>query len=316
MSFRSPQWLWLLAMAPVFVALLVARERRRAELARRFASERLRGLSNPARAVRPWLLGIAIAALSLALSGPYAGYRSVAVTGTESNRILAIDVSHSMSAEDVGTSRLAAAKAVAKRLIEHHRGRVGLIVFEARAEVVSPLTNDSEALIALLETIQPGEAGIPGSDIGAAVTAALRLTEGDATQKADIVVISDGEEQGSHLADAMRRAKARDVRVSGITVGTARGSTIPRGDGVLRDNGEIVTTRARHETMQRLARGTGGIALENPFSEHSLDMLIARQTAGSARQTEVRMPIDRFQWPLACAFLLLFCASLLNRGAE
>ena len=85
---------------------------------------------------------------------------------------------------------------------------------------------------------------------------------------------------------------------------------------MLRDNGEIITTRARHETMERLARGTGGIALENPFSEHSLDALIARRAAGTSRETEVRMPIDRFQWPLAAAFLLFFCASLANRGAE
>lgn len=316
MSFRSPHWLWLLAAAPVIVTFLVVRERQRLQMARRFASERIRGLANPARPARPWVLGAALAALSLAMSGPYAGYTTIAVTGSESNRILAIDVSNSMAAEDVGTSRLSAAKAIAKRLIENHRGRVGLVVFESSAEVVSPLTNDTEALLALLETIQPGEVGVPGSDIGAAVMAALRLTEADATQRADIVVISDGEEQGRRLADALRTAKARGIKVSGITIGTANGSTIPTGDSVLRDNGEIVTTYARHETMERLARGTGGIALENPFSEHSLDMLMVRRAPGSRTLTEVRVPVDRYQWPLAFAFIALFGASLLNRGAE
>jgi Ca-activated chloride channel homolog len=316
MSFRAPNWLWLLAIAPLIVAFLVMRERQRVQWARRFASERIRGLANPLRAARPWVLGVAIAALSVAMAGPYGGFTTIAVSGTESNRIIAVDVSNSMSAEDVGTSRLAAAKAVAKRLIENHHGRVGLVVFESGAEVVSPLTNDSDALLALLETIQAGEVGIAGSDIGSAVMAALRLTEGDATQRADIVIISDGEEQGRRLADAMRAAKRRGIRVSGITIGTANGSTIPAGDGVLRDNGEIVTTYARHETMERVARATGGIALENPFSEHSLDMLMARRTAGARTRSEVRVPVDRYQWPLAFAFIALFGASLLHRGAE
>ena len=317
MSFRALHWLWLLAVAPLILAFLVARERHRLQLARRFASERIRGVGNPARAIRPWVTGLAIAALSIALSGPYAGYTTIAVSGRESNRIIVIDVSNSMAAEDVGASRLAAAKAVAKRLIEHHQGRVGLIVFESSAEVISPLTNDSDAVLSLLETIQPGEVGVPGSDLGGAVLAALRLAGGDVTQKADIVLISDGEEQGRRLTDALRRAKSKGIRVSGVMIGTARGSTIPNNDGVLRDeSGEIITTYARRETMERLARGTGGIMLENPFSEHSLDSLMTRRAVTTGRQTEVRVPVDRYQWPLAFAFVALFCASLLNRGAE
>jgi hypothetical protein len=30
----------------------------------------------------------------------------------------------------------------------------------------------------------------------------------------------------------------------------------------------------------------------------------------------VRVPIDRYQWPLAIAFAAFFCGSLANRGAE
>jgi len=317
MSFRAPNWLWLLAVTPLILAVLVTRERHRFQLARRFASERIRGLANPARVVRPWVTGLAIAALAVALSGPYAGYTTVSVSGRESNRIIALDVSNSMAAEDVGSSRLAGAKAIAKRLIANHQGRVGLIVFESSAEVVSPLTNDSEAVMALLETVQPGEVGVPGSDLGGAVLAGLKLAEADATQKADIVLLSDGEEQGSRVTDALRRARSKGVRVSGIVIGTATGSTIPVNDGVLRDeSGEVITTYARREALDRLARGTGGIVLENPFSEHSLDMLMTRRADTTARQKDVRVPVDRYQWPLAFAFVAFFCASVLNRGAE
>ena len=317
MSFRSPEWLWVLAGVPLLVPFLVARERRRAHVARRFVSERLRGVANPLRAARPWVLALAAAAASLALAGPYAGFTTVEVSTREANRVIAIDVSQSMAAEDLGTSRLAAAKAVAKRIIERHHGRIGLIAFEAGAEVISPLTGDTEAVLSLLETLQPGEIGRPGSDLGTAVIAALRLIEADAGQKADVIVMSDGEDQGRRIDEAVHRARVRGVIVSGIVVGGAEGSTIPAREGALRDSsGEVVITYARSDILQRLASGTGGTVLANPFSEHALDPLLARTVAGAQRTSEVRVPIDQFQWPLAVAFAAFFCASLLNRGAE
>src|SRR5688572_21540050 len=110
MSFRSLTFLWLLALVPFALMLFLARERLRARIAHRFATERLRGVTNPARPLRPWLLGIALLASIVALAGPYSGFTLVPIVAREANRVFAIDVSNSMSAEDVGTSRLSAAK--------------------------------------------------------------------------------------------------------------------------------------------------------------------------------------------------------------
>src|SRR6185436_2273814 len=195
MTFRALSLLWLLALVPFVLLLLVMRERLRAQIARRFTSEHLRGVANPARALRPWLIALALLGAVVALAGPYAGYTLVPIMAREANRVLVIDVSNSMAAEDVGTSRLSAAKAIAKRLAEAQEGRIALLVFEASPDVVSPLTSDTDAVIALLDTLQQGEVGQPGSDLGTALIAALRLIETDPLQKADIVVISDGEDQ-------------------------------------------------------------------------------------------------------------------------
>ena len=317
MTFRSPQWLWLIAAVPLMLPFLIARERRRTMVARRFVSERLRGVANRLRIARPYVISLATAALSLALAGPYAGFTTIEVTTREANRIVVVDVSQSMAAEDIGTARLSGAKAIARRIVENHNGRTGVIAFESTAEVISPLTNDSDALLALLDTLEMGEVGNPGSDIGGAVMAAMKLIDADRSQKADIVVISDGEEQGRRVDDAIQRARSRGVSITGIVVGTASGSTIPGREGVLRDeSGEVIVTYARADVLQRLARGTGGTLLENPFSEHELEPLLSRRAGGAARIANVQVPIDRYQWPLAVAFMAFFCASLLNRGAE
>jgi Ca-activated chloride channel family protein len=316
-AFRLPQLLWLALAVPLALIFFLARERRRVRLARRFVSERLRGVANPMRTLRPWLTSLALLGCVIALAGPEAGFRVVPIEQRESNRVIAIDASLSMDARDVGTSRLEAAKAIAKRIIDAQPGRVGLVIFESAAEVVSPLTSDGDAAEALLDSIQAGEVSNPGSDLSVALTAALRLAGGDATQRGDIVVISDGEDQSTRLDDTIAKLAQRGVPVTTILVGTAGGSTIPRagGGGVLvDDNGQVVTTYARPEALQKIAGATGGKFYSNPFGEHALDSLAA--TGGALKEKNVRVPIERYQWPLAFACVALFLGSLANRGAE
>ncbi|HSP34030.1 MAG TPA: VWA domain-containing protein [Thermoanaerobaculia bacterium] len=319
MTFRAPLWLWLAAAAPLVLLFLVSRERLRTRIARRLTSERLRGVANPARVLRPYLLTLAWIAAGVALAGPEAGFRMQPVVERESNRIVVIDVSNSMGAEDVGASRLAASKAIAKRLIDASDGRIGVVAFERVAEVVAPLTSDDEAVIALVDTLQTGEVGEPGSDLGSAIGAALKLLQTEGNQKADVVVISDGEEQGSRLSlsEALHRSKTRGIAVSTIAIGTPAGATIPTASGVLRDEaGEIVTTREQPDVLRRIARDTGGQFLDNPFAATALDALAAQTRAGASHNKPIRVPVDRYQWPLAIAFAAFFCGSLVNRGAE
>jgi Ca-activated chloride channel family protein len=317
-TFRAAPLLWLVGLAPVALVFLLARERRRTRIARRLVSERLRGVANPVRVIRPWLLAVAIAAAAVALAGPRRGAMVVPVETRELNRVLVVDVSLSMAAEDVGTSRLDAAKAIAKRIIEAHSGRTGLVVFENGADVVSPLTGDGDAVAALVDSLQPGEVSLPGSDVAAGLNAAMKLLDADPRQRGDIVVISDGEDQGGRATEAIAKLRARSIAVSTIAVGTTRGATIPNpeGGGPLRDDsGQIVTTAARPDALELIAQQTGGRFFENPFGEHALDALAA-SGGGATKQKNVTIPIDRYQWPLGAAFALLMLGSVANRGAE
>ena len=317
-TFRAAPLLWLALAAPAALLLLAARERRRRELGRRLVSERLRGVANPARVLRPWLIALAVLAAAVALAGPQRGVTVMPVETRELNRVIIIDVSLSMAAEDVGTSRLDAAKAIAKRVIEAHSGRIGLVVFENGADVVSPLTSDGEAVAALVDSLQPGEVSLPGSDVAAGLNAALKLLDADPRQRGDVVLISDGEDQVGRANDAVAKLRARGVAVSAIAVGTTRGATIPNpeGSGPLRDDsGQIVTTWAHPDALELIAQRTGGRFFDNPFGEHALDAL-AESGGGATRKKNVEIPVDRYQWPLGAAFALLMLGSLANRGAE
>ena len=179
-------------------------------------------------------------------------------------------------------------------------------------------TSDDEAVEALLDSIQSGELSDPGTDLGAALTAAEKLIASDPGQKGDVVVLSDGEDQGSRTADVVRGLAARGIAVSTITIGSTSGSTIPKGEGggdLKDDDGNVVYTYAQPDLLQRVARQTGGRAYVNPFGAHDLDSLAAPR-GGIARQKNVRIPVERYQWPLALGCIALLFGSFVNRGAE
>lgn len=319
-SFHQPSWLWVALAAIPLTAGLWRFEETRRQLASRFVSERLRGKSNRFRTARPFLLGAGFLLAAVALAGPQFGREIVEVPQSDAARILVIDVSDSMSAEDVGTSRLSAAKAIAKRALQMHDGRAGLVIFEGEAGILSPLTTDVDAVATLLDSVAAGETGVPGSNFDSALGAAMRLMDAG-SGKADIVLISDGEQQGSTTLENLAGVADRGVPVHTVVIGTAEGGRIPAGrpGQFLRDeSGTEVTSKADSRQMERIASETGGTFLVNPFDEGSLQRLARAGSGGSdaSGRSTTTLPIERFQWPLGAALLFLIAGSVVHRGAE
>ncbi|HUF16459.1 MAG TPA: VWA domain-containing protein [Thermoanaerobaculia bacterium] len=319
-SFRDPVWLWVALAAIPLTAGLWRFEVTRRRLAERFVSERLRGRSNRFRAARPFLMGSGFLLAAVALAGPRFGQEIISVPQSDASRILVLDVSDSMSAEDVGTSRLSAAKAIGKRALEMHDGRVALVIFEGEAGILSPLTTDVGAVATLLDSVAAGETGVPGSSLDSALDAVLRLMD-SSTGRTDVILISDGEQQGSTSLQNLPRVAARGAVVHSVVVGTTEGGRIPVGKpgAFLRDeSGREVITKAESQAMEMIAGETGGAFLVNPFDEFSLSRLASAGSGGyeaNGRSTTT-VPIERFQWPLGAALVFLLAGSVAHRGAE
>lgn len=317
-SFAEPQRLWLLLAAPAAAMLLVAAERRRADLAERFVSARVRGRSNGLRPLRPWLLLLALAAGVVAWSGPRAGEELRELPAIEANLIVAIDLSQSMDARDAGTSRLSAAKAIARRLIDSSDARVGLIVFESTADTVSPLTEDHAAVATLIDSLETGELAESGSDFAVAIDASIELAKSVGDRAVDVVIISDGEHRGKRWEDSLGVARARGLRISAVVVGSAEGATIPvDGGSALEDaSGNVVRTRASEEPLRTIATECGGRFWLNPSEPVTAQMVVAAETEKASKGRVERIPVERYQWPLGAAVFLFLAGMIVNRGAE
>lgn len=322
LSFRAGWMVGLALLIPLAAILLIRTERLRRELAERFVAARMRGGDGRVRRLRPILLVASLLAIVLASSGPRYGYSLRNIPGDDTYRLILLDTSESMAAEDVGTSRFVAARAIARRLIESSSGRVGLIVFEREADVISPLTSDLEALLVLLDSVNTGQMSEAGSDLGKALLKGVSLVEKLDRRGVDFVIISDGEDQGHTLSNAIRKLREEQIPVSAVAIGNTEGATIPTPDGPLRDqSGDVVRTAADPGRMSRIAKSTGGRLYVNPFASRSLDGLVnamttAMPTAPRTEDLQVRVPTERYQWPLSIGLALAFVASFLNRGAE
>lgn len=153
-------WPWvllgLLAVPPVVLwyrRLLRARAARRAELA-------ALGLVAAAptgrrRSLPPALLLVAFVLLLVALARPEV---TVPLPRREGTVLLAFDVSTSMTAADLAPTRMEAAKAAARALVEREPPtvRIGVVAFGTSGLVTQEATADRRTVLAAIDRLRPG----------------------------------------------------------------------------------------------------------------------------------------------------------------
>jgi Ca-activated chloride channel family protein len=272
MKFLWPSMLYLFACVPLaLVAAYLWLLQRRKRTAVRYASL---DLVRPAlgrgarwrRHVPPLLFLLAIASLGFALARPETRMTLPSVHQTV---ILAIDVSLSMSADDVDPNRLTAAQVAAKAFVEDRPQdvRVGLVAFGGNAIVVQQPTSNREDLLEAIDRFQLQRGTATGSALYAALAtllpdagidlqalefrwenvrnmrdpsqfalkqppmkAADPVPPGSYTHGA-IILMSDGKSTiGPAPLDAARVVADRGVKVYTVGFGTPEGAMV-RGDG-------------------------------------------------------------------------------------
>jgi Ca-activated chloride channel family protein len=256
MSFQWPQLLAALALVPLLVVVYLAAQRRRRAYALRFASFALLDAvvtRSPGwrRHVPPLLYLLSLSALLVALARPTA---VLAVPRDQASAVLVLDVSGSMSADDLRPSRLVAAQEAARTFVDRlpDGTRVGLVTFQSHATVLVPPTNDRDALDQALDRLQANG----GTAIGDGLSAALdqvsqRPTDASGRPTpAVIVLLSDGQPTaGIPPAEAAARAKQAGVKVHTVGIGQ-------RGAAPVIGNNQ--TARLDEGTLRQIASATDG----------------------------------------------------------
>ncbi len=303
MSFLFPQYLWwLLGLPLVGVLLLLAnmRSRRTIEL---FLGARRKTVVLNVLLIKNFVTAVlftaSVGSLIIAFSGPRWGEVSVEDERRGLDLVFLVDVSNSMSAQDVFPSRLGRsreiARAVADRLPEAHKA---IVAFKGAASVVVPMTEDPVAFELAVGHLSGNLITSGGTSIESGVTVALSAFPPGTPRHRAILLLSDGDElQGAveRELDGLREAR---VPIFAVVTGSRDGATIPTRDGdVLRDQtGEPVLARSDEATMQRLVDASGGRLYD--VSDSGIAQTIAddlREVAGTGRDVLFeQVAVDRY----------------------
>lgn len=262
MSFARPAMLIVLVVVPALVGLWILLERRREAEVSRFATPALLpnlvGERAGRRRLIPFALLLAgIAALTVGAAKPHAQVR---VPRKEATILLAIDVSRSMTAQDVVPTRAGAARRAAEAFLAKVPSvyRVGLIGIGSRAFVALPPTIDRALASDALASLSQSEGTALGDAIALGVRIAKRQRAADGfVPPTSMLVISDGIRDGGRTAPlaAARAAHTAHMPVSTVLVGTQAGVVeIPLTGGYT----EQVRVPANVGVLQRVARASGG----------------------------------------------------------
>ncbi len=246
--------------------------------------------------------------LGVSMLGPVRGFTLREVERKGLDLVVCLDTSRSMLVRDKKPNRLERAKDQI-RLLPDKPGndRAALLAFSGDVRREAPLTRDRRTMRWFLDLAKPEDNQQGGTDIGAALEAALELFDGRTGAHEAIILLTDGEDLQARGLEVAREAATRGIRVYVVGMGTRIGGKIPSGRaGFVKDeNGEEVVSSLDGTTLEAIALATDAAYLSIEDHPLPLDEIyekrISRLEGRSLENGKERIPHDRYQWPLVLA---------------
>ena len=335
--FHSPEWLLALPAIPLLAWAVGRRERQRVATVRMSTASTLRRLPRGLAArLRRAPLALRVVALALCVVGMARPQTfdpdELDVEGLDI--VVALDMSGSMGAVDVGdddlrrlqargkepTPRFDSAVGVLRRFIQSRRyDRIGMVVFGKQAYTEFPLTLDYGAVMGILDRLGLSDIDGGATVIGDALGKSLNLLRHSEARSKIVILITDGDNRGGHITtlQATDYAATLGVTVFPILVGTTDQSRLPSGRDLF--GGQLIYKPTEFpinpELLQKIADRTGGAfytatdrkALEDKFTE-----ILNKFEKTRIRDLANALKSELFPWFVLPAFLLFWLAGVLE----
>ena len=242
-------------------------------------------------------VSLAVIALSIALAGPAWREAPTPLKQPGDSLVIVLDLSLSMLATDLEPNRLTLAKRKIRDILDAREGSLnGLIVFAADAHVVAPLTDDGKTIEGMLDVLEPVIMPAPGNRADLAIARARDLLQQGAPGQGRILLITDDVPTRYHAAIS-QTLEGTDLSLDTLVVGTEQGGPIPLAKrGFIRENGDIVITRANAESLASLAQQNGGASEQLTLDEGDIRALELEPTESDDwQETDSGLTVDRWQ---------------------
>lgn len=269
------------------------------------------------------LIVLVVVFLGLSLARPQMGKKEIMVKRKGVDIVICLDLSSSMLSEDFKPNRLEQAKMEITNLISRMQGdRVGIVVFAGEAYVQCPLTVDLSAALMFLDAANVNSVSEQGTAIGDAINKGVELFDSKEKKYKVMVILTDGEDQGSEPIEAAKKAKEEGVVIYTVGIGSTGGEPIPLKDangnkiGYKKDqSGNMVLSRMNPEILQEISSVTKGkyfsasggqIEMERIYDE--ISNMDKKELGGKL----LTLYQDRYQYFLILSLLFLTIESFIS----
>ena len=225
----------------------------------------------------PWLVTVSSSLLILAMAGPVWQRMPQPIFNTQSALVLLLDLSQSMDATDLKPSRLTRAKhKIIDILRKHREGQTALLVFANEPFVVTPLTNDTATVTALLSSLDTSLMPNQGSRADRAVEKAAELLHQGGISHGNLLLLTD-EWRGDNLA--VQRLVTAGHTLSILGVGTEEGAPIPQIDGgfLKQTDDTMIIAKLDKAFLHKVAQQGGGSYQTIQTSDRDIEALLSYQ---------------------------------------
>ena len=287
-QFLQPAWLLTLPLLWGLVWLFVRRDLQQSMWSRlcdrRLLERMQQGNINLMSGNRPaWMLACVLTLAALAAAGPSWRKQPQALIESASARVIALDLSRAMLVRDIKPDRFTQAQAAVREIVgDKFDGETALVVFAGAAFVVSPLSRDSSTLDAFVDSLKPGLMPLEGLRIDLAIERARDLLSASVTGNGQIIVVTSGSEETGRAVEAAAKARADEIRVSIMAIGTsAGGPRIEVDGGLARDShGGYLLSKTSFADLRRIAAAGGGAMVSLTHATEGDELLGSRIRAG------------------------------------
>ncbi len=327
MDFAQPHWLLIGLFAGLgLIFFFYFMQKKRQAALEKFAAHQLIGrltqnISRRKRRYKNILLLLAVFFTFAALARPQYGFQWVDVKRKGIDLLFALDTSKSMLAEDVKPNRLKRAHLAILDFVQQLEGdRVGLIPFAGSAYLMCPLTLDYEAFSDSLATVTTDIIPRGGTNIASVIDMAAETLNNAANHKI-LIIVTDGENLEGDAINAAENAAKAGLTIYTVGVGTSHGELIPvsaeNGKGFVKDqSGNFVTSRLDETTLSALAEKSGGLYVPLGTAGEGLETIYQKKLAlipkDELAERRHKVPLERFEWPLAGALFFLILELLIG----
>jgi Ca-activated chloride channel family protein len=324
--FLRPLWLLLLLVVPAF-RLLRRRGRADAGAWRGVVDAHLlphlieridagTGRSGIVLATLLWTLAC------FALAGPAWERKPMPLYRNQAARVLALELSATMMAQDDKPSRFERARYKLVDILDRSKDyQSALIGYAGEAFVAAPLTDDVGTVRNLVDALDPSTMPVAGNHAGAAIEAARKLIEQAGSHAGDILLVADSADAEAIVA--ARKAHAKGLTVSVLGVGTPDGAPVAlaQGDFLKDDSGNVVVAKRDDASLREVAEAGGGRYATLSADSHDIDSLLVDR-AGATSEAEAASSPDvlaagtrwRDRGPWLMLLLLPLAALAFRRG--